>query len=338
MTKNELPRTLAGTEVYFNGLKAPLFSVSPTEIRAQIPWEVGAALGPCTITVLGTCTSINAFVRSVGVDGNVTVTTPVAATIVIQNPGIFAQTGPAGGSPPGLIYHSSSQASGVILVDGSIQPGDVVTVTIDNRPYTYTVQAGDTLDSVRDALVVIINQDPKVSAVGGIAFARNIRLYARIAGPEGNGISYTTSVAGPAGGSGATLILTPETTGLCCANIAGSPVTDANPAIPGEILLLYATGLGTPVVTETNQSLIVTGVKYPLGAPITEPVNFVSSLAGGKTANILSASLMPGTVGMYQIVFQLNSDMPTDPLTKIYIAQDVYISNIVTFPLVNPSQ
>jgi len=299
---------------------------------------VGTALSPCTIPSLVTCTSVNAYVRSVGVDGNITVTTPVAATIVTQNPGIFAQTGSTANPPPGMIYHSSSQASGVILVDGTIQPGDVVTVTIENRSYTYTVQAGDTLDSVRDALVVVINQDPKVSAVAGIAFARNIRLYARIAGPEGNGISYTTGVAGPAGGSGAQLILTPETTGLCCANVAGSPVTDANPAIPGEILLLYATGLGSPVPTQQNVDLVVTGVKYPVGGPITQPVNFVSSLAGGKTANILSASLMPGTVGTYQVIFQLNSDMPTDPLTKIYIAQDVYISNIVTFPLVNPAQ
>lgn len=338
MSQNALPTTLAGTQVYFNGLRAPLFSVSPLEIRAQIPWEVANSLGPCTIPSLVTCTSINAYVRSAGVDGNITVTTPVAATIVTQNPGIFAQTGSTANPPPGLIYHSSSQATGVILVDGTIQPGDVVTVTIENRSYTYTVQAGDTLDSVRDALVVIINQDPKVTAVAGIAFARNIRLYARIAGPEGNGISYTTGVAGPTGGSGAQLILTPETTGLCCANIAGSPVTDANPAVPGEILLLYATGLGAPVTTQQNIDLINTGVKYPFGAPITQPVNFVSSLAGGKTANILSASLMPGTVGMYQVVFQLNSDMPTDPLTHIYIAQDVYISNIVTFSLVNPTQ
>jgi hypothetical protein len=32
--------------------------------------------------------------------------------------------------------------------------------------------------------------------------------------------------------------------------------------------------------------------------------------------------------------------MPTDPLTQLTIAQDVFVSNIVTFPLVNsnPSQ
>jgi uncharacterized protein (TIGR03437 family) len=338
LTQNQLPTLLSGTEVYFNGIRAPLFYVSPTQINAQIPWEVASFVEPCTIPSITRCSSINAYVRSVGPDGRVTATTPVAATIVDQNPGIYSQTGSTANPPPGIIFHSSSSATGVILVDGSIQAGDVVTVTIENRSYNYTVQASDTLDSVRDALVVVINQDPKVSATAGIAFARNIMLHARISGPDGNGIAYTTSVAGPAGGSGAQLILTPETTGLCCASIANAPVTPDNPAVPGEILQLYATGLGLPVVSEQNQNLINTGAKYPVGGPVTQPVNFVSSLAGGKTANILTATLLPGTVGTYVVTLQLNSDMPTDPLTHIYIAQDVYISNIVTFPLVNPTQ
>jgi len=68
------------------------------------------------------------------------------------------------------------------------------------------------------------------------------------------------------------------------------------------------------------------------------PVNFVSSLAGGKTANVLSATLKPGMIGTFEVTLQLNSDMPSDPLTNLYIAQDIYISNIVTFPLVNPTQ
>ena len=338
MTQSQLPTSLSGTEVYFNGIRAPLFYVSPTQINAQIPWEVANSVEPCTITSILRCSSISAYVRSVGPDGRVTVTTPVAATIVDQNPGIYSQPGSTANPPPGVIFHSSSFAMGVILVDGTIQAGDVVTVTIENRSYTYTVQANDTLDSVRDAMAVIINQDPKVSATAGIAFARNIILHARIAGPDANGLAYNTSVAGAPGGSGAQLILTPETTGLCCANVANTPVTPDNPAIPGEVLKLYATGLGLPVLSEQNQNLINTGAQYPAGGPVTQPLNFVSSIAGGKTANILSATLKPGTVGTYEVTFQLNSDMPTDPLTNIYIAQDVYISNIVTFPVVNPTQ
>jgi len=325
MTQDQMPTTLGGAEVYFNGIRSPLFYVSPTQINAQIPWEVNNT------------TSINAYVRTVDSQGNVTATTPVAATIVTQNPGIFVAAGSTATPPPGVILHGSNSATGVVMVDGSITPGDQATVTIDGRPHVYTVQSGDTLDSVRDGLVAVVNQDPEVTAIAGIAFARNFSIQARVAGPDGNGIPYSTSIAGASSGTGGTLILTSETTGLCCANVAYSPVTNSNPAVPGEVLLLYATGLGLPALDDQNQNLINTGAKYPAGGPVTQPINFVSSLAGGKTANILSATLKPGTVGIFEVTMQLNSDMPSDPLTKVYIAQDVFISNVVTFPLVNPS-
>ena len=31
---------------------------------------------------------------------------------------------------------------------------------------------------------------------------------------------------------------------LCCANVGGAPVTAFNPAVPGEMVIVYATGLG----------------------------------------------------------------------------------------------
>jgi uncharacterized protein (TIGR03437 family) len=190
------------------------------------------------------------------------------------------------------------------------------------------------LQSVRDALVAQLNQDPKIYAVPGVAFAVNLQIYARIPGPDGNGIAVSSTTTNSSGSP--TLILTATNTSLCCANVAGSPVTADNPAVPGETLLVYATGLGLPQVTADTQPLIVTGQKYPVGAPVTQPVNFVSSLAGGKTANVLSAGLLPGTVGVFEVVLQLNSSMPTDYFTQLYIAQDVYISNIVTIPVVAP--
>jgi hypothetical protein len=40
---------------------------------------------------------------------------------------------------------------------------------------------------------------------------------------------------------------------------------------------------------------------------------------------------------MYEIHLELNPDLPTNPVTQLTIAQDVYISNIVTFPILNPN-
>jgi uncharacterized protein (TIGR03437 family) len=317
-----LPTNLAGTQVYINGIPAPLLYVSPTQINAQLPWE------------LVDTTSVNAYVRSVMSDGSVTVTTPIAVTVVTQNPGIFTQPGYTRDPKPGEVFHASSSANGAVLVDGTANAGDVATIVIEDRSYSYTVQSTDSLQSVRDALVAAVNQDPKVYAVSGVAFAVNFQIYARIPGPDGNGIPFSTTTTNSKGS--ASLVLTATNTALCCANFAGTLVTPDNPAVPGEILLVYATGLGLPVINANVQPLIVTGQKYAVGGPVTQPVNFVSSLAGGKTANVLSAGLLPGTAGVFEVVLQLNSSMPTDYLTQLYIAQDVYISNIVTIPVVSP--
>ena len=317
--QNQLPYTLAGTEVYFNGIRAPLFSVSPTQINAQIPWEVNDT------------TSVNAFVRSVRGDGSVVATTPVAATIVPQNPGIYAQIGTSDPALPsamiGLVYHASSYATGVVSVDGIANAGDTATVTIEDRSYAYTVQSGDTLDNIRDALVGLVNQDPKVTASVAGVFDR-IMLRARVQGPEGNNIPY-----GASANDGASVIMTSIGSTLCCSNVAGSLVTAGNPALPGEVIYVYATGLGLPVVSDATKNLIQTGVKYPPGSPNTVPVNFVSSLAGGSTADVLSATLLPGTVGVFQVLLHLNSGLLSNPGTTLTIAQDIYVSNVVTFPL-----
>jgi len=322
LTQPQLPTELGGTQVYINGIRSPLYFVSPQQVNAQIPWE------------LNDTTSVSVYVRSVMNDGSVVVTTPVAVTIVPQNPGLYTQPGYTQDPKPGVVLHAFSQSSGVVLVDGTINANDVATVTIEDRAYSYTVQSSDTLDSVRDALVAQINQDPKVSATAYNTFARNIILKARVSGPDGNNISYSAATTN---GSGSPqLVLTATNTNLCCANVANSPVTTDNPAVPGETILVYSTGLGLPVISTDSQPYIVTGHQYPQDGPTTLPVNFVSSLAGGKTANVLYATLKPGTVGTFEVALQLNSDMPTDPLTTLTIAQDIYVSNIVTFPVVSP--
>jgi hypothetical protein len=309
---NPLPLELAGTQVYLNGVRASLFFVSPTQINAQIPFEF-----------LDT-TSISAYVRSVLRDGTVMVTNPVGVAIVPQNPGIFT----AGGDVdprPAVAVHSSSHATGTVSVDGSVRAGDVATVTIEDRSYSYTVREGDTLASIRDQLIEQINGDEKVEAYAAGVFTR-IRLRARIPGPEGNGIPYGVNVA-----EGSQVILTPTGSALCCANTAGARITEDNPAVPGETIIVYATGLGLPVPADG----VATGEPFPGGA--NQPTEFVSSLAGGKTANVLYAGLKEGAVGVYEVHLELNSDIPTNPETQLTIAQFIYVSNIVTVAVFNPN-
>ena len=312
-----LPRTLANTEVYFDGIKAPLLMVSPTQINAQVPYEV-----------LDT-TSITSWVRAVRKDGTVTTTAAVAVPITQQNPGIFADNGTD--PRPAQAYHASNGATLSILVDGTVKTGDTGTVTIEDRPYTYTVVDGDTLASIRDALINLINANPdeRVTAKAGGSFARII-LTAKDPGDAGNGIPVTATV-----NTGGNLTLSTSRDTLCCGNIEGSPVTADNPAISGEMIYIYATGLG--IVTPEQARLgLRTGQTY-IGPELNDANEFVSSLAGGRTANVITAAAIPGTIGMYKVLLELNSDLPTNPLTQLTIAQNIYVSNIVTIPVVNPA-
>ena len=63
----------------------------------------------------------------------------------------------------------------------------------------------------------------------------------------------------------------------------------------------------------------------------------MSSLAGGKTANVLLSALKPNTFSLYEVQLELNSDIPTNPATQLTIAQFTFVSNIITFPVLNPA-
>jgi len=269
------------------------------------------------------------------------VTTPVAVTLVTQNPGIYTDDsqGVVTDPRPGLVYHASSYATGAISVDGSVTKGNVATITIASadasisNTYSYTALDPcsdtvttncDTLNSIRDKLVAAINAgpDPLVVASPSNIYTR-IELTAILPGSGGNGITYTGSAD-----STADIIITPLGTATCCANVAGALVTQDNPAIPGENLYIFTTGLGPDNPRKAN-----TGQVAPAdGSLDSAPINPVDSiLAGGSTANVVFAKLAPGTVGIWQVEFQLNSSLGDNPATQLTIAQQAAVSNVVTF-------
>jgi len=326
MSQQHLPLDLGGVQLYCDGNRSPLLYVSPTQINGQMPFEFLDS------------NNISCYVRIQHNDGRLVATTAIAVPLDQANPGIFANEGQE--PRTAIAYHTSSFATGTITVDGSIEAGDTGTITVGDRSYTYTVQAGDTLASVRDAFVALINANPEeeVVAVPVAAFNR-LQLRAKIAGPEGNGITFaaTTDMGDNAN---LFLILTNLSNSLCCANRAGSPVTQANPAVPGETILFYATGVGT-VGPDAARLAEDTGGKYAgpaLNDPaLHDPQQFVSSLAGGSTANVISANLAVGMVGVYEVRLALGLGTPPSPLTQVTISQNIYTSNIVTIPVVDPT-
>jgi uncharacterized protein (TIGR03437 family) len=135
--------------------------------------------------------------------------------------------------------------------------------------------------------------------------------------------------------SSPTETMTAINSALCCANVGGAPVTTDNPANPGEMITIYATGLGL-VGPAPALASIQDGIAYS-GPTLNDPTSSVSSLIGGSTANVLFGGLQVGAIGVYQVVLQLSSGLPTNPLTQLTIAQNIYTSNIVTIPVFAPS-
>ena len=63
--------------------------------------------------------------------------------------------------------------------------------------------------------------------------------------------------------------------------------------------------------------------------------DFVSSIAGAKTAQVRFAGLAPLLIGVYQINLKILEDLPDDPALSLTIAQQRFISNPVTIPVKN---
>lgn len=317
-----LPLELGGVEVYVDGIRSPIQYVSPTAINAQIPFEVLDA------------NSSSLYVRIQHSDGSVTVTDAIGLPITNDNPGIYAQTGPE--PRAAIAYHGSSFATGTVSVDGTIDPGDTASVSIQDRSYDYTVQSSDTLATIRDALIELINNNPSEVVVASAANAyTRIRLRAKVPGPEGDGIAFGASSSGSASGSAGSVTLTAFNSALCCANVAGAPITQDNPAQAGETIYVYAAGMGL-VTPDSARNAIVDGAAYygPAANNTSDPV---SALAGGSSANVISAGLAVGMIGIYQVVLELDNGLSTDPYAQLTISQDIYTSNIVTIPVYQPN-
>jgi len=438
--RGELPGELAGTQVYINGIRAPLYFVTPTQVNAQVPFEVEG-------------TSLSVYLRRRNPDGRVSVSIARPVLVTRAAPGLYAYPGLE--PRAGVVLHGTVFSRGTVALDTggasggqTVAAGILTRITVNDRDYEYTSVEGDTTDSVRDKLVEIINEapDPDVIASAGrvgflsarsrVTFEGKIKendaatitingrayryvvkasdnltavanrlvaainagpgdpdvtarlssdvgvvaidIIARLLGDQGNQIGLSVGVSADAqimlttdakdgrlgGGStpavviltarrpgrqgdeirysafvpgGSVLTATAQTVNLCCGNDFFSPVTPENPAVPGELIVVFGTGLGL-TSPSFGQEGLETGKPVPDSVSFQVPAHpddFVSSLAGGKTASVDSVGLMPGRVGVYQVNLLLNPDLPDDPMTRLTIAQGLFVSNIVTFPVRN---
>jgi uncharacterized protein (TIGR03437 family) len=99
-------------------------------------------------------------------------------------------------------------------------------------------------------------------------------------------------------------------------HLSGALITATAPAAAGEIIVIYAAGLGR-VSPDTTSGRLVTSAATIVAGPQTQV-----TLAGVAvpSANILYAGLAPGFAGLYQINLRVPDLLPANPEIRIVAA------------------
>lgn len=92
----------------------------------------------------------------------------------------------------------------------------------------------------------------------------------------------------------------------------GPPITADSPAVPGEVVVLYATGLG-PTVPQTLPNRIPTAAARLTTSAFQVWLNGVAV----PRERILYAGVTPGFAGLFQVNLQLPADTPKDPEIRV---------------------
>lgn len=131
-----LPKKLAGVEVVFDGFALPLLSASPSELRAQLPYDTGDV------------SSASLYIRTERSDGTVTITNAIALKLAPASPGVFAFGGPE--PRAGMLLHG--QAGAPVTQDSPVRAGETVTL--------WTAGLG-----------LVDTGDPSISVLPGVPYA-----------------------------------------------------------------------------------------------------------------------------------------------------------------------
>jgi uncharacterized protein (TIGR03437 family) len=108
-----------------------------------------------------------------------------------------------------------------------------------------------------------------------------------------------------------------------------SLVTVLNPAKRGEVVVIYATGLG-PVSPRP-----ATGAAAPGAEPLARTTITPAATVAGKTSAVLFSGLAPGFAGLYQVNIRIPSDAGTGSLPVLITVSNL-TSNSVTMAVAGP--
>jgi uncharacterized protein (TIGR03437 family) len=204
---------------------------------------------------------------------------------------------PAGGGPAIQSVRAGYQGTGVEVAPGSIvaiRGSDFGAEMVPGGAFLPR-SAGTTFIAVEGVRAPILS----ISATEAvIQIPWDIPLGTASIAVAGRG-AFSNTLAAPV------VAETPEIVAL--AHTDGAPLDGDRPARPGEIVTVYATGMG-PV-----NGTVISGNPAPW-LTLIRTANEPALLVGAEPAQVLFCGLAPGSVGMYQINFIVPGNLPPDPV------------------------
>jgi uncharacterized protein (TIGR03437 family) len=101
-------------------------------------------------------------------------------------------------------------------------------------------------------------------------------------------------------------------------------ITPQSPAVPGEIVIVYATGLGT---TEPNAD--PSGAVPEYAAQITTPLQVLLNGTALDTDLVKYAGATPGSDGVYQVNVQMPQNLPSNPAIQLAAAGQTSTKGVI---------
>lgn len=205
--------------------------------------------------------------------------------------------------------------NGASFVGGTVAPGIIATVFGSGLTTNLTgiVQAESIpLPTVLSGTSVLV--DGRLAPLFAIANVNgleqvNFQVPWEVAGKEsvtvvvsnqgisGNAVQVNLAPAQPG------VFMFGENSGVIVHGVSNQLVTASNPARPGEVVVVYATGLGA--VSPASGTGVASAPTEPFSRTDSTPIVTI----GGRHAEVQFSGLTPGFVGLYQINAQIPSDI-----------------------------
>jgi uncharacterized protein (TIGR03437 family) len=284
--------------------------------------------GPGTLSSPTANTDSNGRAQVTVTAGN----TPGTITVTASS-GAFSQSFTLTVIPPGPNLKNGTISNGADFQRNSISPCSVATITASGLApglqgiFSGTNIVGPLLYTVANDKVTVNNSQAPIYSVSNIGGQEQLTFQVPCDVTPGSSIPLTVSVGG--GSANTNITVLPASPGIFGTVMSdgvsravlvrpdGTFVSLQNPARKGEIIRLYATGLGPVIPSVSTNSIAVPGTDSLVVGQMIVGVN-------NAGARVISGRLAPSLIGVYEVTFQVPSDAPS--------GNDVVLSLAINVP------